>query len=342
MVLVKDEGIILKPTNLPFESEAVFNPGCIEVDGIVHMFYRAVRPGNYSTIGYCQLKDNKVIHRSDHPVLVPEHDYEKHGLEDPRIVFLHGVYYLFYTAYDGKNALGAYATSSDLVHFIKRGIITPKIPYKEVLEMIKQKKYLHRRYAHYANRVMRYSGPDALLWDKDVFIFPKIINNSFWFVHRIMPGIQIATFNDFSELTPEYWRDYLKMFEQHILFDPQYRFENHKIGGGCPPIETEAGWLFIYHSVGRRFARKRYYAAAALLDRSNPKKVIARLPYPLFSPSSVWEQKGNVKNVIFPTSALLHNGCLNIYYGAADSCIGLKSVALRDLISELKRHPVDR
>jgi predicted GH43/DUF377 family glycosyl hydrolase len=342
MVHIKDEGIILKPTNLPFESEAVFNPGCIEVDGIVHMFYRAVRPGNYSTIGYCQLKDNKVIRRFDHPVLVPEHDYEKHGLEDPRIVFLNGIYYLFYTAYDGKNALGAYATSKDLVHFTKRGIITPKIPYKDVMETIKRNKHLHRRYAHYADRVIRYSGQDALLWDKDVFIFPKIINNSFWLAHRIMPGIQIATFKDFSELTPEYWRDYLKTFEQHILFDPQYRFENHKIGGGCPPIETEAGWLFIYHSVGRRYVRKRYYAAAALLDRDNPKKVIARLPYPLFSPSSAWEQKGIVQNVVFPTSALIHNDRLNIYYGAADSCIGLKSVLLSDLISELQRHPVDR
>jgi len=340
MVSIKDEGIILKSTDLLFEREGVLNPGCIEVDGIVHMFYRAVRPGNISTIGYCQLKDNKVIQRLDHPVLAPEHDYEKHGLEDPRIVFLNGVYYLFYTAYDGKNALGAYATSEDLVHFTKRGIITPRIPYEDAVEMIKRNTHLHPRYAYYADRIMHHIGPDALLWDKDVFIFPKMINGSFWLVHRIMPGIQIATFKDFSELTPEYWHEYLKTFERHILMNPQYRFESHKIGGGCPPIETEAGWLLIYHGIGKRFVRKKYYAAAALLDRDDPKKVIARLPYPLFSPSSIWERKGNVDNVVFPTSALVHNDRLNIYYGAADSRIGLKSVQLGSLLSELKRYSV--
>ena len=155
-----------------------------------------------------------------------------------------------------------------------------------------------------------------------------------------MPSIQIATFKDFSELTPAYWHEYLKTFEHHILLDPRYRFENHKIGGGCPPIETEAGWLFIYHSVGRMFLRKRYGTACALLDRANPQKVIARLPYPLFSPSSSWERKGNVKNVVFPTSALIKNGRLYIYYGAADKLIAARSVDLVELLAELKKSSV--
>jgi len=342
MLTIKNEGIILERTNLPFESEGVLNPGCIEVNGIVHMFYRAVRPGNHSTIGYCQLQDHKIIKRLDHPVLVPEYDYEKQGVEDPRIICLDGVYYLFYTVFDGRNALGAYATSSDLVNFTKHGIISPKISYREAMEMISRNENVHRRYFHYARSAEQHNGPDVLVWDKDLFIFPKKINNSFWLVHRIMPSIQIAIFENFSELTPEYWQDYFKTFERHTLFDPQYRFENHKIGGGCPPIETEAGWLFIYHGVGRIFLRKKYYAAVALLDRNNPRKVIARLPYPLFAPSSRWERKGSVENVVFPTSALINNDRLYIYYGAADTCIGLKSVALRDLINELNRFPVNQ
>jgi len=339
---IKDEGIILEKTELPFESDGVLNPACVDVDGVVHMFYRALRPGNHSTIGYCQLKDNAVIKRSDKPVLAPEYDYEKQGVEDPRIVFLDGVYYLFYTAYDGRNALVAYATSSDLTRFTKHGVISPKIPYREFVRIIGSQKNVPRRYIHYAHRIERGNGPDVLLWDKDAFIFPRKINNSFWLVHRIMPGIQLATFNDFSELTAAYWRDYVNAFERHILFAPRFRFENHKIGGGCPPIETEAGWLFIYHGVGRVFLRKKYYAAAALLDRDNPRKVIARLPYPLFSPSFGWERKGIVNNVVFPTSALIKNGRVYIYHGGADTRIGLKSVALADLIGALKRHPVNR
>ncbi len=340
MIEVKNEGIIIEPTGLSFESKAVLNPGCIEVNGIVHMFYRAVGPDNYSTIGYCQLKDNKVIKRLNHPVLVPEYDYEKQGVEDPRIVFLDGVYYLFYTAYDGRNALGAYATSSDLVNFTKHGIISPQISYREVMGIISLNKNVPRRFFHYARIALRHHGPDVLIWDKDVLIFPKKINNSFWLVHRIMPSIQVATFKNFSELTPEYWRDYFKTFEQHTLFDPHYRFENHKIGGGCPPIETAAGWLLIYHSVGRMWLRKKYYAAVALLDLNNPRKVIARLPYPLFSPSASWEKEGDVKNVVFPTGAIVRNGRVHIYYGAADKLIAAKSVDLTELLTELAKNPI--
>lgn len=338
MIAVKNEGIILEKTNLEFENKGVLNPACIQVDDITHVFYRAINHNDVSSIGYCQLKDNKVVKRLKEPVLFPEYDYEKKGVEDPRITLLEGIYYLLYTAYDGKNALTAYATTSDLVNFKKHGVISPQISYADAMDLIRNK-HLPKRYFHYERRFKRYRGPDVLLWDKDTFIFPKKINNLFWLVHRIMPSIQIATFKDFSELTSAYWHEYLKTFERHILLDPHYRFENHKIGGGCPPIETEAGWLFIYHSVGRMFLRKQYRAACVLLDRANPQKVIARLPYPLFSPSSSWERNGSVRNVVFPTSALIKNDRLYIYYGAADKLIAAKSVDLAELLTELKKNP---
>jgi len=339
MIAVKNEGIILEKTELEFENKGVLNPACVQTGNITRMFYRAINSRNISSIGYCQLEDNKVVKRLKEPVLFPEYDYEKKGVEDPRIVFLEGVYYLFYTAYDGRNALVAYATTSDFVNFKKHGVISPQISYTDAMDIIRDK-HLSKRYFHYERRVERCNGPDVLLWDKDAFIFPKKINNLFWLVHRIMPSIQIATFKDFSELTPAYWYEYLKTFERHILLSPRYRFENHKIGGGCPPVETEAGWLFVYHSVGRTFLRKQYGATAALLDLANPQKVIARLPHLLFSPSSSWERKGNVKNVVFPTSALIKNGRLYIYHGAADDLIAAKSVDLAELLAELKKNPL--
>lgn len=337
MITVKNEGIILEKTDLKFENKAVLNPACIQEDDITHMFYRAINRNDISSIGYCQLVNNKVVKRLREPVLFPEYNYEKKGVEDPRIVFLDGIYYVFYTVYDGRNALAAYATTSDLVTFKKHGVISPQISYHDAMDLIRNK-HLPKRYFHYERRAMLHHGLDVLLWDKDVFIFPKKINNLFWLVHRIMPSIQIATFTDFSELTPAYWHEYLKTFECHTLLDPRYRFENYKIGGGCPPIETEAGWLFIYHGVGRTFLRKRYCAAAALLDRANPQKVIARLPYPLFSPSSSWERKGSVKNVVFPTSALIKNDRVYMYYGAADKLIAAKSINLTELLTKLKKN----
>ena len=148
MVKVKSEGIILESSEKEFENQAVLNPACIEAGGITHMFYRAVRSGDMvSSIGYCQLEGNKAVHRSDKPVLFPEHDYEKMGVEDPRIIFLDGTYYLFYTVYDGKNALFAYATSTDLIHFFKHGIISPRLSYKEAADLFgHSKKKMRERY----------------------------------------------------------------------------------------------------------------------------------------------------------------------------------------------------
>ena len=85
MVAVKNEGIILEKTSLEFENKGVFNPACIQADGVTHMFYRAINRSDISSIGYCQLKGNKVIKRLERPVLFPGYDWEKMGVEDPRI-----------------------------------------------------------------------------------------------------------------------------------------------------------------------------------------------------------------------------------------------------------------
>ena len=122
MLNIKDEGIVLEKSEVAFESKAVFNPACVEIDGITHMFYRALNQNDVSSIGYCQIKDGQVIARAKQPAIFPEFDYEKMGTEDPRITYLDGTYYMFYTGYDGKNALICYATSPDLVTFTKHGV----------------------------------------------------------------------------------------------------------------------------------------------------------------------------------------------------------------------------
>lgn len=130
MIEVKKEGIILNKTELGFENEGVLNPAAIRDGDYVHLFYRAVSKGNYSSIGYCKLKGPlEVEERMESPVIFPQLDSESHGVEDPRIVKIDDLYYLTYTAYDGVNALGALATSKDLRNFEKLGIIAPQITY---------------------------------------------------------------------------------------------------------------------------------------------------------------------------------------------------------------------
>ncbi|MDO8730866.1 MAG: pesticidal protein Cry7Aa [Candidatus Omnitrophota bacterium] len=341
MINFKNEGIILESSENGFDNQAVLNPACIEMDGITHLFYRAVRRGDLvSSIGYCQLEGNKVVKRSDKPVLFPEQDYEKMGIEDPRIVFLDGVYYLFYTVYDGKNALFAYATSTDLIRFTKRGVISPRITYAEAARLFGfSKTKMIERYFFFDSYIRDREGDGILLWEKDAFIFPKKINNRFALVHRVLPGIQVIYFDDFKQLTDDYWRDYLRNLGDYVLLDPEYRFESRNIGGGCPPIETKDGWLLIYHAVEDSRRGRIYHAAAALLDRADPAKVISRLKTPLFSPAEPWEKQGDVNNVVFPTGAVVREGRLTLYYGAADKLIAAKSVDLEELLGELKNNP---
>lgn len=337
MLDIKNEGIILEKSVNEHENRAVLNPACIEKDGSLHMFYRAVRQDMVSTIGYCRFVDGKLVERSAKPVLAPEHDYEKSGLEDPRIVEFEGTYYLFYTAYDGKNARIAYATSLDLKTFTKHGLISPSLTYDEAEDLYRQSG-VRDKYLFFEAYFKDVTDRNILLWEKDAFIFPKRINGRLAMVHRILPGIQVIPFDNFGQLADvDYWRTYLKELNQHIVLDSEHRFENRNIGGGCPPIETPDGWLMIYHAVEDRPKGRVYHAAAALLDLNDPTKVIGRLPKPIFSPEVEAELRGDVNNVVFPTSALVRDGRLIIYYGAADSRIMAKSVDLEELLAALKR-----
>jgi beta-1,2-mannobiose phosphorylase / 1,2-beta-oligomannan phosphorylase len=335
MIKVSKGKIILKSRpGIKFENEGVLNPACVDVNGITHMFYRAARKGEFSTIGYCQIKNDKVIFRADKPILVPEYRYEKKGLEDPRITFLDGKYYMLYTAYDGQNAVIAYAVSNDLKKWVKKGLMSPQMTYDEA-EDIFQDSGVKRKYTFF-EKLFRYERSDKVkLWEKDAMLFPKKINGKYALIHRILPGIQICYFEDFDDLTVNFWKNYLKNLNDHVILNPKFDFEKAYVGAGCVPIETDDGWLMIYHGVKINDGVKTYSASAALLDKYNPQKVIGRLDYPLFYPKEKWEIEGTVNNVIFPTATSLKGNILSIFYGAADYVIGVRKIVLPELLKEL-------
>ena len=338
MVTVKKEGILLKKTSLTFEDDGVLNPAVMQEGNTVHMFYRAVRKGNYSTIGYCKFDAPLTLaERNDAPLLIPQSDYESHGVEDPRIVMIDGLYYLTYTAYDGVNAMGALATSTDLKHFERQGLIVPQFLYNEIKPLIESSESINNKYERYNahKSILTRLHQKKLLWDKNVIFFPRRIGGKLYFLHRIRPDIQISAINNLQELTPEYWKDFFIHFSEHIVLASKYAHEASYIGGGCPPVETDKGWLIIYHSVHDTPEGYVYSACAALLDLNNPAKELSRLPYPLFKPEETWELKGVVNNVVFPTGTALFGNTLYIYYGAADKCIACASVSLKELINEL-------
>jgi predicted GH43/DUF377 family glycosyl hydrolase len=341
MIEVKKEGILLEKTQLEFENEGVLNPAVIRQGDSVHVFYRAVQAGNHSTIGYCKLDGPlTVTERWNKPIIVPEYEFESHGVEDARIVKIDDLFYLTYTGYDGINARGALATSEDLVNFKKHGIIVPPVTCSEFVSIAESAGKIDENY--YRNPKFNYQLADSekkmMLWDKNVVFFPRRINGNLVFLHRIRPGIQIVSINNLEELTKGFWDDYFHHLHEYIVLDPVYRHESSYIGSGSPPIETEHGWLLIYHGVESTENSHIYSACAALLDLNDPLKVIARLPYALFSPQYAWELKGEVNNVVFPTGTALFGNTLFIYYGAADTLIACASVNFSELVAELLKH----
>jgi beta-1,2-mannobiose phosphorylase / 1,2-beta-oligomannan phosphorylase len=338
MIELKREGIILEKTDLSFENEGVMNPAVIAEGQSVHIFYRAVREGNHSTIGYCCLEGPlKVIQRDLESFMHPESEYESQGVEDPRIVKIDDLYYMTYTAYNGINAMGALALSSDLKHFTKKGCITSRFTYAQFKELLHSNGSHTSKYFRSYNKreSLTETGKPVYLTDKNLIFFPRRINGKLCFMHRIKPDIQIVKIDTIEELTYDFWIDYFLDFTSHIMFEPQYKHESSYIGGGCPPIEVAEGWLMIYHSVCDTPDGYIYTASAALLNLEDPQIEIARLPYPLLSPEADYELNGVVNKVCFPTGTAVFDGRLYIYYGAADKCIACASVLLNELVNEL-------
>jgi predicted GH43/DUF377 family glycosyl hydrolase len=335
MLKLQFHGKLLEKTALFFENEGVLNPTCVQKDGLTHMFYRAVSMGNFSSLGYCQINKDKVLIRSKQPILVSEFDYETRGVEDPRIVKVDGIYYLFYVAYDGKNARTALATSMDLMNFQKQGLISPSITYEMARQLFLDPS-LPKSYSEYALHYQQTIAPDVLLWEKDIILFPKKINGKFLLFHRVMPGMQYMYLDSLDQLkSEEFWIEQLKTLHEHVVINPKFWFESRKVGGCCTPIETKRGWVLLCHGVQKTSTGTVYRASAMLLDLNDPTKVLGRLPEPLFSPHLDWEEKGTASNVVFPSGAAVYGDELYIYYGAADSCIAAVSVSLSELVEEL-------
>jgi len=329
MPVVKREGVVLRATDLYFENVGVMNPGVYQDGNTVHLFYRGMRSGGRSVIAYCKLDGPLTVsYRATEPLIVPEFLYEAHGVEDARIVKIDNTWYLTYTAWDGRFARGALAISTDLFLFSKKGPLFPRWTYEEFYA-----------YAGRANVSDRYFSSeftaDLPLWFKNVVFFPRRINGKLFFLHRIRPGILIAGIDELHLLGEDFWKAYVGEMSLHILLSPEYVHESHLLGAGCPPIETAAGWLLIYHSIGETEGSYYYFACAALLDLDDPRKVIGRLTYPLLSAEEPWERYGNMSDVVFPTGAALFGDKLYIYYGAGDSCVGAFSVDINELLDEL-------
>ena len=115
------------------------------------------------------------------------------------------------------------------------------------------------------------------------------------------------------------------------LMGPEQPWELIQLGNCGSPIELEEGWLLLTHGVG---AVRRYSLGAALLDKDDPRIVLARSREPLLSPSED-NREGYVPNVIYTCGALRCGEWIFMPYGVADSSIHFASIKIKDLLKHL-------
>jgi beta-1,4-mannooligosaccharide/beta-1,4-mannosyl-N-acetylglucosamine phosphorylase len=126
---------------------------------------------------------------------------------------------------------------------------------------------------------------------------------------------------------------------RHVM-EPCGAWQSKKIGPGPAPIETTEGWLLIYHGVKKTCNGYCYYAGAAILDLDDPTKVLYRSKKYILSPREIYERVGDVDNVVFPCAALCDadTGRIALYYGAADTVVGIAFTTVDELIKFIKEN----
>jgi predicted GH43/DUF377 family glycosyl hydrolase len=311
--------VIQPDSKHPWESKAVFNPAAIYEDNKVHLVYRAMSEDNTSVLGYAASTDGfNFNERYDKPLYVPREDFEQKlvpggnsGCEDPRLTRLGDTVYMCYTAFNGKNMPRVAFTSIALDDF------------------------LARNWKRWAKPVL-ISRPRTM--DKDAALFPRKIKDKYAFLHRLGTSVWLD-FKDSLSFGEGEW-----LGGTVILSSKQESLPVEKIGVSAPPIETKQGWLLLYHfvtSAQRHDPQFHYDVSAALLDINDPTRVLARRRTPLLEPEMSYEREGQVANVVFPCGAVVIHDRLFVYYGGADTVIGVATINLLDLMESLMLCEVD-
>lgn len=179
-------------------------------------------------------------------------------------------------------------------------------------------------YVNY-ERIALVSGPG----NKDGMLFPRKIKGRY---ARLDRPIGLGTGSIWVSYSP----DLVNWGDSEVVITPRGGYwDDFRVGASVTPIETEKGWLEIYHGVRMTTAGPIYRIGVVLLDLDDPSKVIKRGDQPILSPRQDYERIGDIGNVCFACGAVLDdNGDMKIYYGAADTSICIATCRLEQILNE--------
>jgi predicted GH43/DUF377 family glycosyl hydrolase len=286
---------ILSPQGDGWESAGTFNPSVVIHNRKFVMLYRAQDSKGTSRLGYAESVDGTHFIRRPQPVLSPEADYEKDGgVEDPRLVKFGETYYLTYTGYNKKDAQLCLATSADLIHWHRKGVILP------------------------ANK-----GNWNVKWTKSGAVVPQKVGGKFWMYF-------LGTSRDKTDQTGlAYSTDLIRWTEatmEPVLPKRAGKFDSRVVEPGPAPMITKDGILLVYNGADDNLV---YRSGMAVFSLQDPRKLIWRSDEPVFVPERQWEKTGQVPNVVFVEGMAKKDGRYLLYYGAADKYVGVAEAELR-------------
>jgi len=312
----------VRNADVRWESKDVSNPAAVVRDGKVHLLYRAQdsvgRPAGTSRIGLATSADGLAFERRPQPVLFPDDDfmmpYEwEGGCEDPRVVEGEdGTYVMTYTAFDGTTARLAVATSRDLVHWTKHGLAFGKAASGRFRDLWSR------------------SGAVVAALQPSGRIVAARIEGKYW-MYWGDTDIFAATSENLVDWTPvERGRGTPAGACLEVVVPTRRgRFDSALVEPGPPPLVDSRGILLLHNAMndlpnGDASLPDRAYAGGqVLLDPADPTAVLARAKAPFFRPELAAERAGQVPNVTFLESLVFFEGRWLLYYGMADSRIGV-------------------
>lgn len=326
---------VLKPcAEREWESRCVLNPAVIYDDASEEfvMLYRAA--GNDARhqirLGLATSKDG--VHferRSENPIFESGHSEPDGGcIEDPRLIKLGDMYYLTY-------ASRAYAPGR---YWLPEARLTPiftdetDVRGEELPAFARENITVTYLAATKDFRTYKKFGriTESSVDDRDAFLFPEKIGGRYVMISR-------PKFPDAGVKMPSIWisfgNDLIEYGQPELLMTGETWWETQRIGGGTPPIRTDKGWFMLYHGVDDKGV---YRVGAVLMDLEDPRKIIARTKDFIMQPEEEFELCGIYEGCVFPTGTVVKDGTLYVYYGCADTYIGLATCNFDELLGYLE------
>ncbi|RKT31519.1 putative GH43/DUF377 family glycosyl hydrolase [Microbacterium sp. AG1240] len=338
--LVRKGVLMSAESDNPYEAEGVLNPGTAwGLDGQLYLYPRIVAKGNVSRIARARVVvDDGVpvgVERLG-VILSPdegwEHGRHNAGVEDPRITFLKplGLHVMTYVAYGPLGPKSAIAVSKDTITWQRLGPV--RFAYQPELDT------------------------DLNLFpNKDIVFFPEavpgpdgrpslaLLHRPMWDLDWLRKGEGARPPAGIDDDRPSIWIGYVDLEaatrslsaltyveQSSMIVAPEAEYEGAKVGAGPSPLRVPEGWLLIHHGVsgakpkGFELAHGSKYAAGAiLLDPQDPRRILGRSLKPLLEPETAQETSGTLANVVFPTAIERIGRRLFVFYGMADSSIGV-------------------